>query len=92
MKPSAYVYSPNNIHAEIREAGGREIYPAGPGVPTVPNCLIVADMGESIHLFAKQYGVPTGLALVMKFSSADSFLSYCSDQGGTSKGGQSGFY
>ena len=92
MKPSAYVYSPNNIHAEIREAGGREIYPAGPGVPSVPNCLIVADTGDHISLFARVYGAPTSVVLVMKFSSAESFLSYCQDQGGESNGGQSGFY
>lgn len=91
MIPTSYVYSPNNIHAEIREPGGREIYPAGPGVPSLPNCLIAADMGVGIYVFARNYGAATALSLVLKFDSAKAFLAYCENQGRLSEGGQRHF-
>jgi len=87
MIPTSYVYSPNNIHAEIREPGGREIYPVGPGVPTLPRCLVAADMGAEIWVFAQVYGAPITLSLVMKFESAEAYLAYCESEGRLSEGG-----
>jgi len=90
MIPTNYVYSPNNIHAVIRENGGREIYPVGPGVPDLPNCLVAADMGDfGIWIFSRVYGEGCTLSLVMKFESPEAFLSYCEKEGRISEGGQS---
>jgi hypothetical protein len=91
MKPTSYVYSPNNIHAEIRTEGGLEIYPAGPGVPSLPNCLIAADMGEGISIFARNYGAAMAVTLIMRFDSPEAFLAYCESQGRLSEGGQRHF-
>ena len=87
MLPYNYVYSPNNTSPEIRDNGGREIYPAGYGVPTVRNYTI-ADMGDSISLYRQVNG--WDLALVCKFFSTDEFLQFCLEHGHV-EGGQTAF-
>lgn len=85
MLPKHYVYSPNNIWAEIRENGGREIYASGPGIPTLPHKFTIADMGNSIKVFLMSSDFK--LQLQKSFDSPESFMDFCKAKGFISEAG-----